>query len=88
MTGTVIKFDRINRWGFAAPDDLTLPDHFIHASDIVGPKSQRFVCIGQKIEFDSVGMDIDRPQAKNIRKYPFTIAIQRSTPAPEPGGQS
>ena len=85
MYGTCVKYDRIGRWGFIAPDDLTLPDHFVHASDIVGPKSQHFLVVGQRVEFDASSDDADRPTAKNVRKFPLTIAVQRSyTPTVTP----
>jgi cold shock CspA family protein len=85
MDGICVKFDRVGRWGFITPSDITLPDHFVHASAITGPKSQHFLCVGQKVEFDSVGLDTDRPTAINVRKFPFVIAIQRGGSMPVPG---
>jgi cold shock CspA family protein len=83
MDGTCVKFDRIGRWGFITPLDETLPDHFVHASDILGPKSQHFLCVGQRVEFDSTDIDTNHPTAKNVRKFPPTIAVQRSEPMPK-----
>ena len=84
MDGICVKFDRIGRWGFITPSDTTLPDHFVHATDIAAPKAQRFLCVGQKVQFDSVDVGTDRPFAKNVKKFPFTIARQVSAPPPEP----
>jgi cold shock CspA family protein len=85
MNGICVKYDRVGRWGFITPSDVTLPDHFVHASAITGPKSQHFLCVGQKVEFDSTGLDTEHPTALNVRKFPFTIAFQRSAPPPGPG---
>ena len=88
MQGKCVKFDRIGRWGFITPLDTTLPDHFVHASSILGPKPHHYLYVGQEVEFDSILDSEDRPQAVNVRKYPFVIAIQRSAPAPVPGEKS
>lgn len=85
MYGICVKFDRVGRWGFITSEDVTLPDVFVHATEIVGTKAQRFLVVGQKVEFEPCDDGTDRPIAKNVRKFPFTIAIQRSTPAPVQG---
>jgi cold shock CspA family protein len=82
MKGTCVRFDRVKRYGFLAPTDETLPDHFVLARDILGPKSQHFLFVGQPVEFDSVDAEIDRPTAKNVRKFPLAIAAQYGGPAP------
>ena|ERR1700693_2439302 len=82
MRGICVRFDRVQRYGFLAPSDETLPDHFVLARDILGPKSQHFLFVGQPVEFDSVDADIDRPTAKNVRKFPITVAVQYGGPEP------
>jgi cold shock CspA family protein len=48
VTGTVIRFDEVRGYGFAAPD-VGGEDVFIHANDLLVDKSQ--ITPGAKIEF-------------------------------------
>jgi cold shock CspA family protein len=80
MFGTVTRYDRLAAYGFIVPDDPTLPDFFTCPKFIQAPKPHRFLVPGQRVEFDPVNMDTDRPQARNVRVIPSTVAIQRSSP--------
>jgi cold shock CspA family protein len=78
MIGMVSKYDRVVGYGFLIPEDPTnpdAPDFFVHCSNIQGPKHQRFLRLGQIVEFDPIDVE-SRPQAVNVRKIPTTIARQ------------
>jgi cold shock CspA family protein len=80
MIGVVASYDRRVGWGFIIPDDGDLPDFFVHYSFIQADKFQRFLRVGQKVEFDPTDVD-GKPQARNVRKLPTLIAHQTSAPA-------
>ena len=76
MIGMVSKYDRVVGYGFLIPEDPTnpdAPDFFVHCSNIEGPKHQRFLRVGQLVEFDGIDADT-RPQAIDVRKIPTTVA--------------
>jgi cold shock CspA family protein len=76
MFGTVSKYDRMKAFGFILPDDATLPDFFVCPKFIDATRHHRFLVVGQRVEFDPVDIDTDRPAAHNIRVVPTTIARQ------------
>jgi len=80
MLGTVTRYDRLAAYGFIVPDNPTLPDFFTCPKFIQATKPHRFLVPGQRVEFDPVNVDTDRPQAHNVRVTPTAISIQRSTP--------
>jgi len=84
MFGTVIAYDRIKGYGFIVPDDENLPDFFTLPKFMTGPKHQRFLMAGWRVEFDPVDIDT-KPQAHNVKIISRPIAVQRS--APTPGGR-
>src|ERR1700739_4807285 len=53
MFGTIIKYDRIKRYGFVLPDDESLPDHFFVPKFLADPHT-KLLMVGWKVEFDSV----------------------------------
>jgi cold shock CspA family protein len=79
MTGVVANYDRKVGWGFIIPDDPELPDFFVHYTFIQADKFQRFLRVGQKVEFDPFD-ERGKPQARNVRKLSTQIAIQSSAP--------
>jgi len=83
MIGTIANYDRRVGWGFIIPDDPDAPDFFVHYSFIQADKFQRFLRVGQKVEFDPVDVD-SKPQARNVRKLPTLIARQVSDTAVRP----
>jgi cold shock CspA family protein len=83
MTGTGATYDRRVGWGFIIPDDPDAPDLFVHYSFIQADKFQRFLRVGQKVEFDPSEVD-GKPQARNVRKLPMVIARQVSDTAVRP----
>jgi cold shock CspA family protein len=77
MLGTVTKYDRIRGFGFIVPDDPTLPDFFVCPRLMDCGKHQRFLMVGQRVEFEPANVDT-QPEARHIRKFPMTIARQTS----------
>lgn len=67
MFGTVSVYSRLKGYGFIVPDDPDAPDYFVHFSFISTNPAQRFLKIGQRVEFDPAG-DSEKPQAHNVRK--------------------
>ncbi|MBZ5662396.1 MAG: cold shock domain-containing protein [Acidobacteriia bacterium] len=56
MRGTCIKFDRARGFGFILPtDDPTLPDCFVHFSDIEHTPAwrRRFLMPGMWVQFET-----------------------------------
>ena len=52
MLGTVKEYRRDGAWGFVIPDDLHMPDCFVHHSFIVAEKRKKFLNSGDRVEFD------------------------------------
>lgn len=50
-------------------------DRVVGCSNIQGPKHQRFLRLGQIVEFDPIDVE-SSPEAINVRKIPTTIARQ------------
>jgi cold shock CspA family protein len=78
MQGTVVRYDRTKGFGFITPADPSLPDFFVHVSDVVAAnKHLRFLVVGQPVEFDPTAIDT-KPKATNVRRLPMTVARQVS----------
>jgi cold shock CspA family protein len=84
MFGKCLKFHRESGYGFIlSTDDPTLPDIFVHFSDIQKTQvwNRRFLLPGFKVEFDlemENGGD-ERAFARNVRVIPpLTVARQTS----------
>ena len=88
MQGKCLKFHRDRGFGFiASTDDPTLPDIFVHFSDITPSPvwSRQFLLPGMTVEFVPVDSPTeafpDRLRASNTRVIgAITIAVQRSLP--------
>lgn len=77
MFGTVLQYDRIRAYGFIVSDEEDTPDFFVCPAFIQKEKHRKYLIHGQRVEFDPVGIDTDKPQAQNVRLVsPITIARQ------------
>jgi cold shock CspA family protein len=73
MLGTVSNYTRFGGYGFICPDDPDAPDYFVHYSFIQTNPAQRFLKVGQRVEFEPLDSSDGKPQARNVRKL---IAVQ------------
>jgi cold shock CspA family protein len=88
MIGKCLKFDRAKGFGFVvSTDDPTLPDIFVHFSDIERDQvwNRRFLLPGMMVRFDlesdATDADQERLAAKHLHVIPpILIAVQRSAP--------
>jgi cold shock CspA family protein len=77
MFGTVLHYDRILGYGWIVADQEDTPDFFVCPAFIQKKRHHKYLTKGQRVEFDPVGIDTDRPQAQNVRLVtPVTIARQ------------
>jgi cold shock CspA family protein len=67
MKGTVSNYTRFHGWGFIVPDDENAPNYFVHYSFIQANSAQKFLKVGQRVEFDPTEVD-GNPKAYNVRK--------------------
>src|ERR1700728_1485910 len=82
MFGTCVKYNRLESYGFIAPDDPSLPDFFACPAFITSEKNhRRFLVPGYRVEFTPFDVE-GRPQAHSIKVIARTVALQRSA-APE-----
>jgi len=75
MLGTVSKYNRLKAYGWIVSDDPTLPDFFVCPKLMDCDKHQRFLIVGQRVEFEPANIDT-QPEARHVRKLPMTIARQ------------
>jgi cold shock CspA family protein len=79
VKGECVSYDRAHGFGFViSTENPDMPNFFVHCSFIEGRKPLRFLRVGQQVEFTPAAVDTDRPQAHNVKKFPITVAIQRS----------
>jgi cold shock CspA family protein len=86
MYGTTLKWNRLKGYGFVLADDNTLPDVFVFAKCILGPKGRRFLMPGWRVEFDVEEVP-EGLAAINLKILTKPIAMQYSATA-ETGGRS
>lgn len=78
MLGRVLRFNRELGYGFIValddPDAL-LPDFFVHRTFL---ENRPALVAGQTVEFDPVGLETPKPQARKVRVVTTTVARQVS----------
>jgi cold shock protein len=68
MIGTVVFYQPLKGWGFIRPDDETLPDVFLHHSQIEGgTEFRKELESGEVVEFQ-LGERNFKPIAVRVRK--------------------
>jgi cold shock protein len=75
MQGTVVNYNRAGGWGFIVPDDPNTPDLFVHYTFIQTNSAQRFLKVGQRVEFAPFDLK-GKPQARHVVKLPDVLAVR------------
>lgn len=68
MKGNCSFYTRVGGYGFILSNNPDAPDFFVHYSFIEANSAQRFLKVGQAVEFNPVQDAKGRWQARNVKK--------------------